>query len=105
MSIDRIGHRVNVELPAELPGGPIERARRTPEDGTSFGRVLEESVRGVSDMQTEAAERVDAFVRGEDVPLHDVVLAQEEAEIAFRLLLQVRNNLVQAYQEIMRTPM
>lgn len=104
MSMDRIGQKLNVRMPAEFPGGP-----RRPDDvsksGASFGNVLEKSIRDVSDMQVEAADRVDAFVRGENVPLHDVVLAQEEAEISFRLLLQVRNNLVQAYQEIMRTPM
>jgi flagellar hook-basal body complex protein FliE len=39
------------------------------------------------------------------VPLHEVVLAQEEAEISFRLLLEARNRLLRAYQEVLRTPM
>jgi flagellar hook-basal body complex protein FliE len=56
-------------------------------------------------MQHESAQKIEAFVRGEDVPLHEVVLAQEEAEISFRLMLEVRDRLVRAYQEILRTPM
>ena len=39
---------------------------------------------------------------GEPVELHDVMIAMEEADLSLRLALQVRNKLVEAYQEIQR---
>ena len=104
MSVEGVGGKINLRLPSEFPTS----RPAAPEAGAnapSFGGLLKQSIEEVSELQDDASERVEAFVRGEDVPLHEVVLAQEEAEISFRLLLQVRNNLVQAYQEIMRTPM
>ncbi len=74
-------------------------------EGPSFTETLGNAVSEVNELQQNASERVEEFVRGEDVPLHEVVLAQEEAEIAFRLMLEVRDRLVRAYQEVLRTPM
>jgi len=48
---------------------------------------------------------VGAFARGEVQDLHQVVLAQQEAAIALRLVTEMRDRLVQAYQDVMRTTM
>ena len=42
------------------------------------------------------------MVRGDRVEVHDVMVAAEEAQLAFELLLEVRNKLLEGYQEIMR---
>jgi flagellar hook-basal body complex protein FliE len=90
----------------QRPTGPETAPGETVEPGRgSFTDSLREALSEVNEMQHHAAGRVEAFVRGEDVPLHEIVLAQEEAEISFRLLLEIRDRLVRAYQEILRTPM
>jgi flagellar hook-basal body complex protein FliE len=103
VAIERLG-------PAPLRGptefDPLKRRAELEEDrGDKFARALGQAITEVSALSHEADARVEAFVRGEDVPLHEVVLAQEEAEISFRLMLEVRDQLVRAYQEIIRLPM
>ena len=46
----------------------------------------------------------EAYDRGEDVPLTDVVLAMQKSSIAFEATLQVRNKILRAYEEIMNMP-
>jgi flagellar hook-basal body complex protein FliE len=46
-----------------------------------------------------------ALVQGKPVELHRVVMAQQEAQIAFDLVIQMRDKIVMAYQELMRMPM
>ncbi len=52
--------------------------------------------------RNEAAQSVENFLSGEGEELHTTVLATQRAELSFELGLQVRNKVVQAYQEIMR---
>jgi len=102
MTIDRLDSQA-LQFPTE-----IKKPRSVPApaaDGVGFTRSLGRAISEVNEMQHESAQKIEAFVRGEDVPLHEVVLAQEEAEISFRLMLEVRDRLVRAYQEILRTPM
>jgi flagellar hook-basal body complex protein FliE len=109
MSDNRITPRP-FRFPTELDTGKTlghpGQAGRSEESGDpSFTKTLGKAVSEVNELQQNASARVEEFVRGEDVPLHEVVLAQEEAEIAFRLMLEVRDRLVRAYQEVLRTPM
>jgi len=53
-------------------------------------------------LQKSAEAEIGRFLRGEGVDLHQVALAQQQAQLSFELFLQVRNKVVQAYQEIMR---
>jgi flagellar hook-basal body complex protein FliE len=46
----------------------------------------------------------EAYQRGEDVPLTDVVLSMQKASLSFEATLQVRNKVVKAYEEIMNMP-
>ena len=102
MTIDRLDSQ-SLQFPTEIKK---PRSRPAPElGGVGFTQSLGRAISEVNDMQRESAQKIEAFVRGEDVPLHEVVLAQEEAEISFRLMLEVRDRLVRAYQEILRTPM
>ena len=67
-----------------------------------FGAVLESAIRGVENMQHQSTQAVERFLSGEGEDLHTTVLATQRAELAFQLFLQVRNKVVDAYQEIMR---
>ena len=56
-------------------------------------------------MRPEVADAMaDAYERGEEVPLTDVVLAMQKSSLAFEATLQVRNKVMKAYEEIMKMP-
>ena len=67
-----------------------------------FKGLLREGVQRLGALESEAAEQARALMAGEPVELHRVVLAGEEAGLAFDLMLSVRNKVVDAYQEVMR---
>ncbi|HZT30552.1 MAG TPA: flagellar hook-basal body complex protein FliE [Bryobacteraceae bacterium] len=70
-----------------------------------FQSILEGAIQGVENLRTDAARAVESFLSGETEELHTAALATQRAELALELGLQVRNKVVQAYQEIMRMPM
>lgn len=67
-----------------------------------FEEVLARTIRQVENFRLQADQKVDRFLAGEGEDLHTVALATQQAELAFELFLQVRNKVVQAYQEVMR---
>jgi len=74
-------------------------------NGAKFSDLVADLVSSVNDAQKESAAIQQAFVSGEPVELHQVMIKAEEAGISTELLLQIRNRLVDAYKEIMRMPM
>jgi flagellar hook-basal body complex protein FliE len=68
----------------------------------NFAEVLQEAVEAVNHMHHEADNAARDFVVGEAQSLHETMIAVEKADISLRLLTQVRNKGVEAYQEIMR---
>lgn len=72
--------------------------------GPGFLDTAREFIDGVNELQQHADGQLRAFVRGE-AELHDVAIATHEAGIAMRLTREIRDRLLGAYQEIMRTQM
>lgn len=68
----------------------------------SFGQMLGDAITSLSQKEVAANQAITALAAGEDIELHQVMLAMEEADVSFRLAVQVRNKLVEAYQEVMR---
>jgi flagellar hook-basal body complex protein FliE len=56
----------------------------------------------VNQLQQDAADAKSAYAIGEKANLHDTMIAIEQADVSFRMLMQVRNRIVEAYQEILR---
>ena len=86
---------------------------RTPQQGADapvapngpagqFGQALKSALDGVSDSQNKADALTDGYQRGEVTDVAKVMLARQEAGVAFEATLQVRNRLLSAYQDIMR---
>jgi flagellar hook-basal body complex protein FliE len=69
-------------------------------DGTSFKDYLVDSIKQVNSMQQDADRAVETLFTGGDVNPAEVLTAVQKADIAFRMLMQIRNKLVSAYQEI-----
>lgn len=72
------------------------------EAAESFGRLLGQALDNLNRIQVEADASSARLAAGEPVDLHDVMLAVEEADLSLRLALQMRNKLMEAYQEINR---
>lgn len=67
---------------------------------SSFADVLKKMVSDVSQLNEEAQDAIAAFVRGEDVELHQVMAAVEEANLSLEMLVEIKNKLVDAYRTI-----
>jgi len=70
--------------------------------GKEFADMFSEAIGRVDQYRVKAEESADGFMAGGTEEIHQVILAGQRAEIAFETFLQVRNKVVQAYQEVMR---
>jgi flagellar hook-basal body complex protein FliE len=68
--------------------------------GPSFKDVLVDSVQQVNSMQLQADQAVETMFTGGDVNPAEVLTAVQKADLAFRLTMQMRNKLMEVYQEI-----
>ena len=68
--------------------------------GPSFADTLTGFMGDMNQLQEGAKDAITAFLQGEDVELHEVMAATEEAGIALELLIEVRNKIVDAYRTI-----
>ena len=71
-------------------------------DGSSFADTLAQSLDKVNSLQKEADVAIQDFVTGDTRNIHETMIAVGKADLAFRLTMQVRNKMVEAYQEVMR---
>ena len=70
--------------------------------GPDFSAMLADAVKAVNDDQVQSGDLQGAFVAGDPkVNLSDVMISSQKAGIEFQLMMQVRNKLVSAYQEVM----
>ena len=76
------------------------RPGQTGTGGASFGDTLKDALGEVSDVQDNAQDIVAAYLRGDQVELHQVMAATEEAGIALELLVEIRNKLTEAYRTV-----
>jgi flagellar hook-basal body complex protein FliE len=81
-------------LPA-MPAGPDAAA-----GGPSFKDFLVKSIEEVNSAQNEANQAVETLMTGGDVDPASVLTAVEKADLAFRMMLQMRNKVMQVYQEV-----
>jgi len=70
--------------------------------GGSFQNLLGDLVKDVSRKQAVAGETVNGLLSGKNVSLHQAMISMEEASVSFQLMVEVRNKLLESYQELMR---
>lgn len=79
---------------------PAQSAQQA--EGTDFAQVLQSAMKDVSAAQQEAQQMAQGFSSGDpNVNLQDVMVNLQKANISFQQMVQVRNKLVNAYQDIM----
>jgi flagellar hook-basal body complex protein FliE len=87
---------------ASAPQGPLKSggAGGTPVGGTSFGDTLKGALGEISAAQENSQDLIQAFLRGDQVELHEVMAATEEAGIALEMLIEIRNKVTDAYRTL-----
>jgi len=75
---------------------------RDSNSGGGFGDLLRSVVDEANRAQVESDRALESLARGEETNVHDVMLALTRADLSFRMLVEVRDRLVEAYQEVQR---
>ncbi|MEC7904444.1 MAG: flagellar hook-basal body complex protein FliE [Verrucomicrobiota bacterium] len=70
--------------------------------GSAFSDMVGKLVSDVSVKQAQAGQAWQGVLSGQGVPLHQAVIASEEAAVSFQLMVEVRNKLLESFQELMR---
>ena len=78
----------------------LPQASTSTQDTDAFKNVLLEGLQQVNTLQTDAEQAVEALFTGGDANTAEVLIAVKKADMSFRLMMQMRNKLVQAYQEV-----
>ncbi|MBI2606798.1 MAG: flagellar hook-basal body complex protein FliE [Deltaproteobacteria bacterium] len=79
----------------EIPG-------QAPEGSRSFTNYLAESIDKANEIQMQADTAAKELIAGRNKNIHETMLMLEKADMSFRLMMQVRNKVIDAYREIMR---
>jgi flagellar hook-basal body complex protein FliE len=91
--------KVYSDIPRMMPSPTA--AKPTATGGSSFGNMLNEAIQQVSDVEKSSQGELQKFLSNES-DLHSVMIALEKADLSFQTMMQVRNKIVSAYQEIMK---
>jgi len=85
-----------------LPGGPgsANGPNQSPAQGPEFKEFLKQQIAEVNELQRDAKEAVEDLAAGRRNDLESVIIATEKADVAFKMLLQVRNKVMDAYEEV-----
>ena len=76
--------------------------KKNVEETKEFSNVLDTVLGEVNKSQLKSNGMVEKFVKGEDVSMHEVMIAVQEAQMSMQMLVEARNKIVEAYQEINR---
>lgn len=75
-------------------------SRQSESSGGGFGDVLKSAINRVSDLQSSADQQVSSVMQGGQGDMSKTMISVEKADVAFQLMMQVRNKVVSAYQDI-----
>lgn len=93
-----------------VPVNPSPFSAASPQSDRSHGQgpnfldSIKSFLRETNDLQHEAGEKIEAYVAGEEIDLHDVMIARQKAGVSFELVMEIRNKILEAYTELMRMP-
>lgn len=97
MNIDPVGFLPAVQ---EIALGPLQETDAAP--STGFAGWMAKEMGAANDKIVRSDQLLQRLAMGEVDNLHQVMLSLEEAKLSFQLLVQVRNKLLEAYQDILR---
>ena len=91
------------DLRTVTPDTAAQAVATVPGDGGgSFSNLLSNFVGEVNAKQAAAGDAVSGLLSGKNVSLHQAMISMEEASVSFQMMVEVRNKLLDSYQELMR---
>lgn len=78
--------------------GEIQRTS----DGSAFGKVIEKFIGDVNTQQINADAAVENLITGKTDNVQEVMLTMAQADLSFRMFMEVRNKVIDAYEQVMR---
>ena len=87
-------------IPPSVPSLKQGAKSETPQKG--FGTVLKDAIQDINKLQMDADAAITKVQVDKTGSIHEAMIALEKADISFRAMLQVRNKIIDAYQEVMR---
>ncbi len=94
MEIENVNFRVFEDF--------LRERKRKVIDPQDFTQALKEFLEWVNSQQVKSKEIREAVLKGEDIPLHRMIVEFQKAGVALNLLIEVRNRLLEGYQELLR---
>jgi flagellar hook-basal body complex protein FliE len=95
-------NKMNFLLPNKLETSTTSQASKT-ESTVDFSAMLKDALKDVNDAQLTADDAVQKVLSGESKDIHSTMIALQKADVSLKMMLEVRNKIMDAYQEIMRT--
>jgi len=98
---------VKIEALKQVVAGQLQQEKSASQikpDSTKFSETLGNMMDQVNELQNKSGAAIEDFIAGKDIQLHEVMAIGEEAQISFQFLLEVRNKLIESYQELSRMP-
>ena len=89
-------------LGGSSPIQPAKNVQKSDKSGESFKSTLNGFLNDVNSMQNQADESIEKMVAGEITDVHQVMNSVEEAKTAFNMMMEIRNKVMDAYDEVMR---
>ena len=81
---------------------PVVQTDGTAEPARGFGQTVTDLLKGANAQHLQADAAISDLMAGNSEGVHQVVLAVAKADLAFRMVLEIRNRLIESYQEVMR---
>lgn len=94
-------NKINTINTTLYPGNEIKKIN-TKNEFPDFKSILKNTIDNVSDLQIYSERIANDFALGKTDNIHEVLLASEKADIALQFTMQIRNKILDAYNEIMR---
>jgi len=88
-----------------IPETIFNKPQNTPQiapERIEFKKLLDMAIQTINNTQVNADNAIKKFAAGENIELHDVMIAMQKAQLTLNLALQIKNKITEAYQEIMR---
>lgn len=98
-AIQALAQAGNGEAVADLQASP---AAAVPAAGAGFGDLVSQGLEGVNQQLLVSQKDLQQLATGNAENLHQVMIRLEESRLSFQLLLQVRNRVLEAYQDVMK---
>ncbi|MBI4239289.1 MAG: flagellar hook-basal body complex protein FliE [Deltaproteobacteria bacterium] len=89
-------------LGSALNAAKVDRAVQAPGKGFELGQAVTDGITNVNETMMQAQKVSEEYMTKGTHDIHEVVIALEQADLSFRYLTQVRNKVIEAYNDIMR---